>query len=87
VLAKLAMPVRVIWGMDDRIMPVAHAAALPGSVAQHRFPGVGHMPQIEAAADVARIVSEQIGVNRKDDTETKKSRPGARTPDERCAAP
>jgi pyruvate dehydrogenase E2 component (dihydrolipoamide acetyltransferase) len=86
VLAKLAMPVRVIWGMDDRIMPVAHAAALPGSVAQHRFPGVGHMPQIEAAADVARIVSEQIGVNRKDDTETKKSRPGARTPDERCAA-
>ena len=87
VLAKLTMPVRVIWGMDDRIMPAAHAAALPGAVAQHRLPGVGHMPQIEAAADVARIVSEQIGVNRKDVAETKQSRPGARTPDERCAAP
>ncbi|QGZ65121.1 acetoin dehydrogenase dihydrolipoyllysine-residue acetyltransferase subunit [Paraburkholderia acidisoli] len=59
-LASLAMPVRVVWGARDRIMPVAHTEGLPGRVAQHRFADVGHMPQLEAAAEVARIIGEQL---------------------------
>lgn len=60
VLATLAIPVRVVWGVQDRIMPITHAEGLPGRVALHRFAGVGHMPQLEAAAEVAAIVGEQL---------------------------
>ncbi|MGN6650694.1 acetoin dehydrogenase dihydrolipoyllysine-residue acetyltransferase subunit [Trinickia sp.] len=59
-LSDLRMPVRVIWGGADRILPIAHADRLPRTVAQHRFAGVGHLPQIEAAGDVACVIREQL---------------------------
>ena len=59
-LAELTVPLRVVWGMADRILPVAHADRLPGWVAQHRYAGVGHLPQLEVANEVARIVGEQL---------------------------
>ena len=59
-LSDLRMPVRAVWGAADRILPIAHADRLPRAVAQHRFAGVGHLPQIEAADDVARVIGEQM---------------------------
>ena len=59
-LNDLTMPVRVLWGQQDRILPVRHADGLPGHIAVHRFAGVGHLPHVEAEAQVARIVVQNM---------------------------
>jgi pimeloyl-ACP methyl ester carboxylesterase len=45
------MPVLIVWGRHDRIIPVSHGesahAAIPGSRLEI-FDGAGHMPQLEA---------------------------------------
>jgi pimeloyl-ACP methyl ester carboxylesterase len=58
--SDLSMPVRVLWGQQDRILPVRHAEGLPGHVAVHRFAGVGHLPYFEAETQVARIVAQNM---------------------------
>jgi pyruvate dehydrogenase E2 component (dihydrolipoamide acetyltransferase) len=60
VLSDLSMPVRAIWGTADRILQITDADRLPRNVAQHRFAGVGHLPQIEASEAVARVIGEQL---------------------------
>jgi pyruvate dehydrogenase E2 component (dihydrolipoamide acetyltransferase) len=57
-LARLRAPVLVVWGAEDRVMPVAHSEGLPGNVTLHRLEGAGHMPQMEAAATVNRLLAE-----------------------------
>ena len=60
--AALRVPVKVIWGRSDRIIPTAHSAALPGQVALHLLPDVGHLPQVEAVELVAELVRQQLRV-------------------------
>jgi pimeloyl-ACP methyl ester carboxylesterase len=57
-LAGLAVPTKVIFGLDDRIIPARHAEGLPGPVALHLFADVGHMPHFEARPAVARLIEE-----------------------------
>ncbi|MBA8878823.1 acetoin dehydrogenase dihydrolipoyllysine-residue acetyltransferase subunit [Phyllobacterium myrsinacearum] len=57
-LAGLIIPVRVIFGAADRIIPAAHASGLPGDIAVHVFAGTGHMPQLEQREKVVRILRE-----------------------------
>ncbi|MDT6941973.1 acetoin dehydrogenase dihydrolipoyllysine-residue acetyltransferase subunit [Brucella pseudogrignonensis] len=57
-IASLAMPVRLIFGAEDRVIPVTHAHGLPGKVGVHIFAGCGHMPQIEERAAVLQILKE-----------------------------
>jgi len=57
-LDQLLIPVRVIWGRADRIIPFPPNIALPGQVALHLFDGVGHTPQLERADHVARLISQ-----------------------------
>ncbi|MGQ5720328.1 acetoin dehydrogenase dihydrolipoyllysine-residue acetyltransferase subunit [Pseudochrobactrum asaccharolyticum] len=57
-LAQLNIPVRLIFGAQDRIIPVAHAFGLPGEIGVHVFQKCGHMPQIEQRDAVLRIISE-----------------------------
>ncbi len=59
-LGALDLPIRVIWGEDDRVLPVRQSDGLAGTIGVHRFAGVGHMPHLEAPAAVARILAEQI---------------------------
>lgn len=59
-LAELDVPTRLIWGKLDRIIPVAHAARAPGFAAVHLLDGIGHVPQIEAPALTARLISETV---------------------------
>ncbi len=59
-IATLAMPVRLIFGAEDRVIPVAHAHGLPGKVGVHIFAGCGHMPQIEERAAVLQILKECV---------------------------
>jgi len=55
-LAELTQPVQVIHGREDRIVPPAQAEGLPARVAVTMIEGAGHMPQMEAAAEVNRLI-------------------------------
>jgi len=55
-LSELAQPVQVIWGREDRIVPPAHTEGLPDSVAVTTIERAGHMPQMEAATEVNRLI-------------------------------
>jgi pyruvate dehydrogenase E2 component (dihydrolipoamide acetyltransferase) len=56
-LAELAIPVQLLWGTDDAIVPAHQSRGLPPAVAVHLFPGQGHMLPIEAPAEVNRLVA------------------------------
>ena len=55
------VPTLLIWGDDDRIIPVAHGRAaheaLPGSRLEV-LPGVGHFPHVEAPWEVTQILRD-----------------------------
>ncbi len=59
-LEKFAKPTRTVAGVEDRIIPAEHAAAVPAHVAVNRLPHVGHLPQLEALALTARLVAETV---------------------------
>ncbi len=51
-LAELTVPVQVIWGKKDEILPVSHSQGLPASVPVTVFDDAGHMVHMERAAEV-----------------------------------
>ena len=55
-LSELTQPVQVIQGREDRIIPPAQAEGLPAKVAVTTIENAGHMPQMEAAAEVNRLI-------------------------------
>ena len=63
-LAGLAMPAQLVWGRDDRIIPVAHAEALSGAMPVHILDAVGHIPQMEKAGEVNRLIAGFVEANR-----------------------
>ncbi len=60
-LAKLSVPAQAIWGREDKILPAKHAEALPKSVSIHLLDKVGHMPHMEAAGEVNRLIAALAG--------------------------
>ncbi len=56
----LACPVRVLVGLEDRVIPPAQALSLTGAVALHRLKGVGHAPHLEAPDLVARLIRQSV---------------------------
>lgn len=56
-LAGLAVPVQVIWGEQDRILPVRHAEGLPAAIAVHRLESAGHLVHMEKAAEVNALIA------------------------------
>lgn len=60
VFMGLNMPRKIIWGELDRIIPWRHALGLDGAAALHLLPGVGHVPQFEAAQRVADLLDELL---------------------------
>lgn len=60
-LARLTVPVLVVWGADDRIIGSSHARGLPANARVEVIPGRGHMVQMEAAAELNRILDEFLG--------------------------
>jgi pyruvate dehydrogenase E2 component (dihydrolipoamide acetyltransferase) len=62
-LEGLVMPVKLLWGRLDRVLPIHQAEGLPATVALHTLPAVGHLPQIEAAPLVASLVRQQLGAS------------------------
>ena len=55
-LGALAMPAQVVWGAGDRIIPPAHAEALPDAIDAHIIEGAGHMPHMEQAGQVNGLI-------------------------------
>jgi pimeloyl-ACP methyl ester carboxylesterase len=59
--AARPVPTLVVWGEDDRVLPVqqldAARRALPHA-RTHRFPATGHMPQIERAEEFAALLED-----------------------------
>jgi pyruvate dehydrogenase E2 component (dihydrolipoamide acetyltransferase) len=62
-LETLRMPIKVLWGDADRIIPPTHAAALPARVGLHWLAGVGHLPYVEAPELVAELLRQQPGLS------------------------
>lgn len=55
-LAGVAVPLQVIWGGEDQIIPAAHAEGLADNIATHIVAGAGHMVQMEAPGEVNRLI-------------------------------
>lgn len=62
-LVQLPMPIQVIWGQSDRIIPPEHAANLPKSIRVHLLEKAGHMVHMEKAAEVNKLISHFIAAN------------------------
>jgi pyruvate dehydrogenase E2 component (dihydrolipoamide acetyltransferase) len=59
-ISKLELPVQIIWGHDDRIIPAAHAEALAAHLRVHILDQAGHLPHMEKAGDVNRLIKQLI---------------------------
>jgi pyruvate dehydrogenase E2 component (dihydrolipoamide acetyltransferase) len=59
-IAALKLPIQVIWGRDDRIIPVSHAEAFAGSLPVHILNSAGHLPHMETAGEVNRLLKRLI---------------------------
>jgi pyruvate dehydrogenase E2 component (dihydrolipoamide acetyltransferase) len=53
-------PVQVIWGEQDRIIPARQAEGLPSGMRTHVLAGAGHMPHVERAPEVSRLLAEFV---------------------------
>ena len=54
-----AVPVTVIWGGADRIIPAAQAESVAGAT-RHVIDGAGHMPHMERPAQVQAAIEDAI---------------------------
>ena len=54
-VAALKLPVQIIGGREDRIIPVAHAEALASRLPVH-IEQTGHLPRMEKAGEVNRLI-------------------------------
>ena len=58
-IAGLAVPVLVVWGAEDRIVPASHAEAAAGATVEV-IAGAGHMVQMEAAPRVNALIAAHV---------------------------
>ncbi len=57
------LPILLIWGDQDRIIPVAHGYAAHEAMPSSRLEvlrGVGHFPHVESPAAVVKILDDFI---------------------------
>lgn len=59
-LATLAMPVTVVWGTADPVLPYAQSDNLPSSFNFVSLPGVGHMLPVEARKAATAAIRQTV---------------------------
>lgn len=59
-LAELPMPVRIVWGEEDNVLPGAQTDGLPPAFVVDRFEKAGHMLPQERPGEVARLLTAQM---------------------------
>jgi len=52
----LDVPVQVIWGRDDRIIPAQHVDAVVARMSVHVLDHAGHLPHMEKTSEVNRLI-------------------------------
>ncbi|MCB9945473.1 MAG: acetoin dehydrogenase dihydrolipoyllysine-residue acetyltransferase subunit [Geminicoccaceae bacterium] len=57
---RMTPSLQVIWGRNDRILPVSHSEGLPDTIPVTRFDDTGHLPQMERAAEVIETIKSFI---------------------------
>ena len=60
-LPSLTMPVQVIWGKADKILPAHHADDMPANVKVTLYDRTGHMPHMEKASEVNELIAALAG--------------------------
>ena len=61
-----AVPVTVVWGSADRIIPATQAESVAGAV-RRVLEGAGHMPHMERPAEVRAAIEETIATTTAED--------------------
>ncbi|WP_090073125.1 alpha/beta fold hydrolase [Cohaesibacter marisflavi] len=59
-LGGLSLPIKVIWGRQDRVIPVGQCVGLPAMIAVHIFEKAGHMVHLEASREVLALIRQSI---------------------------
>lgn len=59
-LAAANVPILAIWGAADAIIPADQAERLPDGVTVHLAENAGHLPHMEAAAEVTKAIASFI---------------------------
>jgi pyruvate dehydrogenase E2 component (dihydrolipoamide acetyltransferase) len=59
-LGRVAMPMRIVWGKSDKVLPWRQALEAPGTAALHLFDGIGHMPHLEVSEQVGRLIRDAV---------------------------
>jgi pyruvate dehydrogenase E2 component (dihydrolipoamide acetyltransferase) len=60
-LTDITVPLEVVWGRQDRIIPVSHSEGLPPKIRRHVFDDAGHMVHMEKAAEVNELIKSFVG--------------------------
>ena len=60
-LAEGDVPLLVVWGAQDRVIPAAQAANAPPRATVQVLEGAGHMTMLEKASEVNALLKRQIG--------------------------
>ncbi|MEZ5924303.1 MAG: acetoin dehydrogenase dihydrolipoyllysine-residue acetyltransferase subunit [Hyphomicrobiaceae bacterium] len=63
ILTTTKVPAQIIWGAEDRIIPASQVRGLPAHIPVHILSNVGHMPMMEAAAEVTKLIGEHVARN------------------------
>jgi pyruvate dehydrogenase E2 component (dihydrolipoamide acetyltransferase) len=59
-LGETGKRVLVLWGREDRVMPVGHASNAPAGAIVKLFDQAGHMVQMEHASNVNRLILKHV---------------------------
>ena len=59
-LAALEVPLLIVWGAEDEVIPSAQTASAPGSARVEVLEGVGHSPHVESPARLAALLGEHL---------------------------
>ncbi len=55
------IPALIIWGEADQIIPASQSDGLPAAIGVARLANAGHMPMMEEAAQVNRLLTAHLG--------------------------
>lgn len=55
-LSGISVPVKIVWGAQDKILPPSHGDGLGGNVSVTKAPNVGHMAHMEIAGEVTKLI-------------------------------
>jgi pyruvate dehydrogenase E2 component (dihydrolipoamide acetyltransferase) len=65
-IAALSLPVQVIWGREDRILPAAQAQSLAERFPVHLLDATGHLPHLEKPGEVNRLIRDFLAAADRD---------------------